>query len=135
MCGRPSTTIHAACDAPGNPTGFHLGPGQVRDFDRADALTEKLSGAQAAIADRADDARERMLEPLAQSVAEIVIPSKKNRREQRGHDRHLYRARHLIESFFARLEGRYSTITTRCDKTAASFPGTIRLAAAIDWRQ
>lgn len=31
--GGPSTTIHATVDALGNPTGFHLTPGQVHDLE------------------------------------------------------------------------------------------------------
>ena len=94
-----------------------------------DTLTE----AEAAIADRAYDAREKVLEPLAESGTEIVIPSKRHRREQREHDRHLYAARHLIENFFARLKGSYRAIATRYDKTAVIFLGAIHLAAAMDW--
>jgi len=36
--GGLSTKIHATCDALGNPTGFHLTPGQACDLDRADVL-------------------------------------------------------------------------------------------------
>ncbi len=40
--GGPSTRIHATCDAPGNPTGFHLTPGQACDLDGADALIGEI---------------------------------------------------------------------------------------------
>jgi len=33
-----STKIHATVDALGNPTGFHLTPGQAHDLEGADAL-------------------------------------------------------------------------------------------------
>jgi hypothetical protein len=33
-----STKIHATTDALGNPTGFHLTPGQAHDLEGADAL-------------------------------------------------------------------------------------------------
>jgi len=47
-------------------------------------------------------------------------------------NRHLYKARHLIENFFARLK-QYRAIATRYDKTARNFLGAIHLAAAIVW--
>ena len=60
----------------------------------------------------------------------VVIPPKASRRHQRGCDRHLYKARHLIENFFARLK-QYQAIATRYDKTARNFPGAIHLAGAV----
>ena len=51
---------------------------------------------------------------------------------QREHDRHLYKARHLIENFFARIK-QYRSIATRYDKTAVIFLGSIYMVAAIDW--
>ena len=34
--------IHATCDALGNPTGFHLSPGQAHDLQGATVLLESL---------------------------------------------------------------------------------------------
>ncbi|MEC5215058.1 hypothetical protein RCH06_003635, partial [Polaromonas sp. CG_9.5] len=45
---------------------------------------------------------------------------------------HLYKARHLIENFFARLK-QYRAIATRYDKTARNFLGATHLAAAVVW--
>lgn len=92
-----------------------------------------INKADALLADRAYDADKRVLEPLAEGGTEAVIPSKRDRKVQREHDAHLYKARHLIENFFARLKGRYRAIATRYDKTAVIFMGAIHLAAAIDW--
>ncbi len=50
----------------------------------------------------------------------IVIPSKTNAKEPRDYDNHLYKARHLIENFFAKLK-QYRAIATRYDKTARNF--------------
>ncbi len=47
-------------------------------------------------------------------------------------NRQLYKARHLIENFFARLK-QYRTIATHYDKTARNFLGAIHLAAAVVW--
>ena len=118
-------------DALGNPTGFHLTPGQASDLEGADAL---LPGTKAGcvIADRAYDARQRVVEPLLRAGKSVVIPCRRTRREQRDYDRHLYKARHLIENFFARLK-QYRAIATRYDKTSVSFLGAIHLAAAVVW--
>ena len=34
----------------------------------------------------------------------VVIPPKANRKQPRTYDKHLYKARHLIENFFAKLK-------------------------------
>lgn len=94
---------------------------------------ETINEADALLADRAYDADKRVLEPLAGSDTEAVIPSKRDRKVQREYDAHLYKARHLIENFFARLKGRYRAIATRYDKTAVIFLGAVHMAAAIDW--
>ncbi|MGI4775997.1 MAG: hypothetical protein ACRYE9_03625 [Janthinobacterium lividum] len=54
----------------------------------------------------------------------IVIPSKKRRRNTIIHDCYLYRCRHLIENFFAKLK-QYKAIATRYDKTATNFLSAI----------
>ena len=126
-----STKIHATVDALGNPTGFHLTPGQAHDLEGADAL---LLGtpADAIIADKAYDAQERVIAPLQKAGKGVVIPPKRCRQPSREYDKHLYRARHLIEQFFNKLKQSRS-IATRYDKTARNFLGAIHLAAAAIW--
>ncbi|NML18339.1 transposase [Azohydromonas sp. G-1-1-14] len=60
------------------------------------------------------------------------MPPIRSRVEQRTWDRDLYKARHLVENFFARLK-QYRAIATRYDKTARNFLGAIHLAAAVVW--
>ena len=62
----------------------------------------------------------------------MVIPPRSRRKALREYDRHLYKARHLIENFFARLK-QYRCIATRYDKTACAFLGAIHLAATVVW--
>jgi transposase len=97
-----STKIHATVDALGNPTGFHVTPGQAHDLQGADVLL-KDTPAQAVIADRAYDAEARVIEPLQKAGKALVIPQRITRQSAREYDRHIYKARHLIENFFARL--------------------------------
>ena len=93
-----------------------------------------LSGVQADffLADRAYDAQERVVEKLQAQGCKAVIPSKSNRTQKRDYDRYLYKARHLIENFFAKLK-KYRAIATRYDKTAVNFLGSIHLAASVIW--
>ena len=56
------------------------------------------------IADKGFDADKRVLEPLQQAGKLAVIPPKANRKVQREYDKELYKARHLIENFFAKLK-------------------------------
>ncbi len=64
--GGLSTKIHAITDALGNPTGFHLTPGQAHDQEGADALLPG-SKAQTVIADKGYDAKDRVVEPLLEA--------------------------------------------------------------------
>ena len=84
------------------------------------------------IADKAFDADARVRDTLAASGKTAVIPSKANRRQPRTFDRSLYRARHLIENFFAKLK-QYRAIATRYDKKARNFLAAIHLASAVIW--
>ena len=109
--GGLSTTIHATVDALGNPTSFALSPGQAHDLAGADALLPELEAGML-IADKALDADERVIEPLEQAGRTAVIPPKANRKNPRAYDKELYKARHLIENFLAKLK-QYRAIATR----------------------
>ena len=126
-----STKIHATTDALGNPISFYLTPGQNHDLDGADVLLPVL-GAETVIADRAYDADERVIELLTAKGVNTVIPSKSNRKNPRFLDRELYKARHLIENFFAKLK-QFRAIATRYDKLDFAFLAGIHLVATIVW--
>jgi len=124
-----STKIHAMVDALGNPLGFHLTGGEAHDLAGADHLLPDMQ-ADVLIADKAFDADHRVIQPLAAAGKTAVIPPKANRRSPRNFDRHLYKARHLIENFFAKLK-QFRAIATRYDKTARNFLAAIQLAASV----
>jgi transposase len=84
------------------------------------------------IADKAFDAEERVIGPLAAAGKTAVIPSRANRQTPRKYDHHLYRARHLIENFFAKLK-QFRAIATRYDKTARNFLAAVHLTASAIW--
>lgn len=84
------------------------------------------------IADKGFDADERVIKPIIKAGKTPVIPPRSCRREKRGYDRDLYKARHLIENFFAKLK-QYRAIATRYDKLAKNFLAAVHLAASIIW--
>jgi transposase len=129
--GGLSTKINATVDALGNPTGFTLTPGQACDLDGADILLPQIE-ADIVIADKGFDADERVIEPAEKVAERTVIPPKANRKYQREYDRELYKARHLIENFFAKLK-QFRAIATRYDKRAINFLAGIYLASIVIW--
>ena len=124
-----STKIHATVDALGNPTSFHLTPGQAHDLCGADELIPSLE-ANILLADKAYDAAERVIDVLQNAGKKSVIPSKSSRLEPREYDRELHKARHLIENFFCKLK-QFLAIATRHDKTTRNFLAAIYLTSAI----
>jgi transposase len=118
-------------DALGNPIAFVLTGGQVHDLVGADHLLASMQAAMV-IADKAFDAQDRVLAPLAAAGKTAVIPPKANRKLPRDFDKETYKARHLIENFFAKLK-QYRAIATRYDKTARNFLAGIHLAASAIW--
>ena len=93
---------------------------------------DHLKQAEAALADKAYDADDRVRRKLAESNCDAVIPSKRNRLNPVEYDKELYKSRHLIENFFAKIK-QYRGIATRYDKTSQNFLGAIYLAASIIW--
>jgi transposase len=84
------------------------------------------------LADKGYDADARVIEPLLRAGKQVVMPPRSNRKAQRSYDKALYKARHLIENFFAKLK-HYRAIATRYDKRATAFLGAIHLAASLIW--
>ncbi|HKM73581.1 MAG TPA: IS5 family transposase, partial [Stellaceae bacterium] len=125
------TKIHALVDALGNPLRFLLTPGQVHDLVGADALLPQMA-ADVLIADKAFDADDRVIRPLASAGKSAVIPLRQNRTAPRPFDQELYKTRHLIENFFCKLK-QFRAIATRYDKTARNFLAAVHLAAATIW--
>jgi transposase len=92
----------------------------------------KDTAAAAVLADKAYDAQARVIEPLLRAGKTVVIPPRATRTVPRAYDKHLYKARHLIENFFARLK-QHRCIATRYDKTARNFLGAVHLVGTVVW--
>jgi transposase len=108
-----------------------LSPGQACDLDGAQQLLPAVQ-ADTIVADKGYDADARVIEPLESAGKKVVIPPKRNRRCPRSYDKHLYKARHLIENFFCKLK-QFRAIATRYDKTARNFLAAVQLASATIW--
>ncbi len=82
--------------------------------------------------DKAYNSKDRVIDPINSNNGKVVMLGKSNCKAPREYDRHLYKARHLIENFFARLK-QYRGIATRYDKLAQHFLSAIYLASTIIW--
>jgi transposase len=124
--------IHAIVDALDNPLRICLTGGHVHDISPAYGLISELS-AEYLLADKAYDAEEFIAIAHSQGST-VVIPPKSNRLVQRDYDQHIYKERHLVECFFAKLK-KYRRIATRYDKLALTFRAVVMIAACLIWLQ
>jgi transposase len=123
-----TTKIVALVDALGNLVGFVLRPGQRHDTVGVPPLIEGIAFG-ALLGDKAFDA-DWLRAELDDRGAAAVIPPKANRKARLDYDKAMYRWRHLIENYFAKLK-EFRGIATRYDKTDTSFRANICLTAAV----
>ena len=118
----------ALVDALGNLVRFILLPGQRHDSIGVAPLIKGISFA-ALLADKAFDIN-WIRDELDERGTVAVIPSKADRKAPIPWDREIYRWRHLVENYFAKIK-EYRAIATRYDKTDASYAANWNLVAAI----
>jgi transposase len=117
-------------DAHGMPVRIFITSGTTADCKLGKKLIEGID-ALALLADRAYDVN--AIIELAKSMGmEVVIPPKKNRKEQRDYDKALYKLRHLVENAFLALK-RWRGIATRYAKTTASFLAAVQIRCIAIW--
>lgn len=126
-----STKIHATCDSHGNPLRFILTPGQASDHTQAHALLDEFQAEDAVLADKGYDS-DALVQTIAETGAQCVIPPTKNRKEQREYDTHLYKERNQVERLFNKLKN-FRRVATRYDKLDVAFLSFIHLAAIYLW--
>lgn len=83
------------------------------------------------IADTSYDSTE-FIESVTERNAEAVIPPRKNRRERREYDEHLYRERHLVECFINKIK-HYRRVFTRFDKLSKNYLSFLSFVGALIW--
>ena len=89
--------------------------------------------AEALLADRGYDSNE-LIDKVVESGCQLVIPPKKNRREQRDYDKALYRVCHLVENAFLHLK-RWRGIATRYAKQSLSFLAAVQIRCISLWAE
>jgi transposase len=107
---------------------LQLTAAQESDIGQAEAL---LAGhePEVVIADKGYDKR-ALVEEIESRGAQAVIPTQKNRKEQRDVDPHLYRERNLCERFWQKVK-QYRRVATRYEKKAANFLAFVKVAAMM----
>ena len=123
-----TTKILALTDALGNLVRFVLLPGQRFDTVGVAPLIDGVSFG-ALIADKAFDSN-AIIADLNARDAKVVISQHLRRTKPLALDAEMYKWRHLIENFFAKLK-EFKRIAMRADKTHQSFAALIHLAAAV----
>jgi transposase len=125
-----STKIHALVDALGNPLEFTLTPGQRSDITQAKLLTAGLHDTSL-IADKAYDCND-FIHSLNANQCEPVIPPKNNRKNPREYDKHIYKERNSIETFFGKIK-HFRRIFSRFDKAARSYLSFLYFVGVLIW--
>ena len=112
------------------PVRVFITKGTAADCKHASKLIEGFD-ASALLADRGYDT-DSIVEQATSAGMDVVIPSKKNRKRQREHDKYLYKLRHLVENAFLHLK-RWRGIATRYAKNAASFLAAVHIRCLAFW--
>jgi len=111
----------------GLPIDFIVTGGQVNDCTQAIELLGERK-AEWVLADKGYDSQ-AILDHIQTMGAVAVLPSKSNRRQQRTHDKELYRKRNRIERCFSKLK-HFRRFATRYEKLKQNFQALVALACA-----
>ena len=107
---------------------FTLLPGHRYDTIGVEPLIKDVDF-QGLIADKAFDAN-WIIEEMNQRSAKIVISQRPKRKHPLPVDAEIYKWRHLIENFFAKLKA-FKGIAMRSEKTDRNFSAMIYACAAV----
>ena|ERR1043166_2406423 len=100
------------------------------DCTEAGALIEGIR-AEHLIADKGYDSDAIVAQARQQGMTP-VIPPRKNRKQLRAYDAHLYRHRHLVENAFLKIK-QWRGIATRYAKRLASFVAAVQIRCLTLW--
>ena len=104
--------------------------GEVHDIVPAPEMIADIQ-ADFILTDKAYDS-DKFISLVESQGAQIVCPPKRNRKNQRTYDRHLYKERHLVECFFAKIK-KYRRVATRYEKLARNYKAAVLIAACMIW--
>ena len=122
--------IKFTADAHGMPVRGIITAGSVADCTIAEDLIRGFS-VEYVLADKGYDSQ-AIVDQIEESGAEAVILPRKCRKEQRLYDKHLYKARHLVENAFLRLK-EWRGIASRYAKRANSFLAAVHIRCIFYW--
>lgn len=105
-----------------------LTAGQESDIGQAEALLADHAP-ETVVADKGYDKKELVTRVEARGAI-AVIPARKNRKEQREVDPHVYRERNVVERFWARAK-QFRRVATRYEKKATNFLAFAWVAALV----
>jgi transposase len=112
------------------PVRVLITSGTQADCTSAGRLIEG-SRAEHLLADKGYDS-DAIVEQARRQGMEVQIPPRKNRKEQRAYDKHLYKLRHLVENAFLHLK-RWRGIATRYAKRSDSFLAAVQIRCLVLW--
>lgn len=122
----------------GNPLAFSLSGGQRHDCPHAEPLLQACAPSaaereqvKAVLADKGYDS-DALVEAVEAMEALAVIPSRKNRKQPRVHDKELYAERNQVERLFGWLK-QYRRVATRYEKTAVGYASFVHVACIMRW--
>jgi transposase len=122
------TKIHGSFDGLGHPRELLLTAAQESDIAQAETLLAAHTP-EVVIADKGYD-KKALVEAIESRGAQAVIPTQKNRAEQRAVDPHWYRERNVCERFWAQAK-QFRRVATRYDKTARNFLAFLHIASVM----
>ena len=112
------------------PVRVLITSGTDADCRHAGFLIEGIS-AEHLLADKGYDSDAIIAQARKQGMRP-GIPPRKNRKEQREWDKHLYKLRHLVENAFLHLK-RWRGIAARYAKNSASFLAAVQIRCLVLW--
>lgn len=83
------------------------------------------------LADKGYESKD-FLDGLKQRGAEIVVPPRKNRKEQREYDKHLYCERHLVECCINQLK-QFRRVFSRFEKLSKNYLSFLHFVSSLIW--
>lgn len=128
--GGLNSKLAALVDALGRPVELTVAPGPQHDLLACAPLLPRLRDGWL-LADRGFDA-DALRRQLDEQGVSCCIPPRSGRRWPSRFSRRLYRQRHTVENFFARIK-RHRRIATRYEKLSGHYLGFVFFAAVLDW--
>ena len=130
--GGVNTKIHVLADSFGMPINIEITDGTTADCTQLIKLAKPfVHEAENLLGDKAYDTNEIIAFAQANKMS-AVIPSKSNRKEQRDHDRSLYKLRHMVENAMWTLK-QWRGIATRYAKRVSSFRAIVHARLIHIW--